>query len=645
MTLGNHRLERLLGRGGMGAVFLAYDTRLHRQVAVKVIDTDADDATSSARLLREARNVAALNHPNICSVYEVGESGGTAFIAMEYVGGRSLSERIEGGALPVGEAVRFAIQAADALSYAHDHGVVHRDFKAANVIVSDNGWLKVVDFGLARRDDARLAEATTLPSVVHAGAIAGTPYSMAPEQVRGQAADARTDIWALGVLLYEMVTGAKPFSAATVPELFSTILTGPPANCPSTVPAGVCAVIERCLEKAPERRYQRASEVRSALETVAAGASAPWVTWGYHLRRRPILASAVAMGVVLVVMTGFNVGGVRDRLAGVPADAPPIRLAVLPFQNLTGDPEQEYFSDGLTDEMIAQLGRLNPERLSVIARTSSMRYKRRDVPLDQIARELGVDYVMEGSARREGNRVRISATLLSARDQTQRWSDSFERELAGILALQSDVARGVARALAITLLPPSQTRLAAARRVDPGAYEAYLKGRFYWQTIGGAKGLDAAMSQFQRAVEEIPNYATPYTGMGTVWGLRCTGGVIPCREALPKWRESVLKARDLDPDVPEVQAHLAAMAFYVEWDWVAAEREFPKAINGTRRVWILACGTPISSRAPAVSTRPSRKDGASSNPTPRTRSTGRSSAERFYGRAAMTRRLLYCRTC
>jgi serine/threonine-protein kinase len=194
MTLGNHRLERLLGRGGMGTVFLAYDTKLHRQVAVKVIDTDADDAASSARLLREARNVAALNHPNICSVYEVGESGGTAYIAMEYVGGRSLSERIEGGALPVSEAVRFAIQAADALSYAHDHGVVHRDFKAANVIGSDNGWLKVVDFGLARRDDARLAEATTLPSVVHAGAIAGTPYSMAPEQVRGQAADARADI-------------------------------------------------------------------------------------------------------------------------------------------------------------------------------------------------------------------------------------------------------------------------------------------------------------------------------------------------------------------------------------------------------------------------------------------------------------------
>ena len=331
-----------------------------------------------------------------------------------------------------------------------------------------------------------------------------------------------------------MVTGARPFTGQTVPELFSSILTEPPAALPSTVPTALCAVIERCLEKDPVRRYQRAGEVRAALDTIAAGTVAPWVTWGYHLRRRPIVVSAAALGVVVAVLTGFNVGGMRDRLVGIPTDEAPIRLAVLPFQNLTGDPEQEYFSDGLTDEMITQLGRLNPQRLSVIARTSSMRYKRRDVPLDQIARELGVDFVMEGSARREGNRVRISATLIKARDQTQRWSDSFERELPNILALQSDVASGVARALAITLLPAEQTRLASAARVDPEAYEAYLRGRFYWQTIGGAKGLDAAMSYFQLAVQKDPNYATPYTGMGTVWGLRCTGGVMSCREALPK---------------------------------------------------------------------------------------------------------------
>lgn len=578
MTLGTYRLERLLGRGGMGAVFLAYDTRLQRQVAIKVIVSD-DDASSSTRLLREARNVAALNHPHICTVHEVGEAGHTTFIAMEYVEGRSLRERIDERELPFSEVVRLGIQAADALAYAHEHGVVHRDFKAANVIVGDNGWLKVVDFGLARRDDARLAETTTLASVVPAGAVAGTPYTMAPEQVRGQAADARTDVWALGVLLYEMVTGSRPFSGQTAPELFSSILTDRPARLPSTVSAGFSAVIERCLEKDPLRRYQRAGEVRAALDTIASGTVTPWLTWGYHVRRRPILASAAILGVVLAVLTGLNAGGVRDWLVGIPPAEASIRVAVLPFENLTGDPEQEYFSDGLTDEMITQLARLHPRRLSVIARTSSMRYKRRDVPLDQIARELGVDYVLEGSARRDGNRVRISATLVNARDQTQRWADSFERELANILTLQSDVARGVANALAISLLPTEQTRLAASGRIDPEAYEAYLKGRFYWQTIGGAKGLDAAMGYFQLATQKDPNYAAPYTGMGTVWGLRCTGGVISCREALPQWREAVLKARALDPNLPEVQAHLAAMAFYVEWDWVAAEREFDRAIG------------------------------------------------------------------
>jgi len=579
MTLGTHRLERPLGRGGMGAVFLAYDTRLHRQVALKVIDGGADDGTSSARLLREARNAAALNHPHICTIHEVGEDGGTAFIAMEYVSGRSLQERIDDGGLSVSEAVRLGIQAADALAYAHDHGVIHRDFKAANVIVGEDGRLKVVDFGLARREDARLAEATTMVSLVPAGAVAGTPYAMAPEQVRGEAVDARTDVWALGVLLYEMVSGAKPFAGQTVPDLYSSILRARPAMLPSTVPAGLCAVIERCLEKDPLRRYQRAGEVRAALDEIAAGTVAPWITWGYYLRRRSVVVSVAAFAaVVAAVLVGFNVGGARDRLMGVAPAPAPIRLAVLPFENLTGDPEQEYFSDGLTDEMITQLGRLQPQRLSVIARTSSMRYKRRDVPMDQIARELGVDYVMEGSAKRDGNRVRISASLIQVRDQTQRWSESFERELANILALQSDVARDVARTLAITLLPAEQNRLAAARRINPEAYEAYLKGRFHWQTMA-PRELDTAMSYFELAAQKDPNYAAPYTGMGTVWGLRCQNGVMRCREATAKMKEVVRRAKELDPDLPELQAQTAAIAYYVDWDWPAAEREFRRAIE------------------------------------------------------------------
>ena len=269
--LGPYQIQRPLGRGGMGVVLLAHDATLHRQVAIKVLGSSADGETARARLLREARNAAALNHPNICTVYEVGEADGHAYIAMEYVDGRSLSDRLAESALPVEEALRYGIEAADALAYAHDHGVIHRDLKAANAIVTRTGRLKLVDFGLARRDDALLAGATTMPSVAAAGVAAGTPYSMAPEQVRGGVTDARTDIWALGVLLYELVTGAKPFAAPTTPELFSSILRDAPAPLPDVTPVALTSVIERCLEKDSRRRYQHAGEVGAALETIQPG--------------------------------------------------------------------------------------------------------------------------------------------------------------------------------------------------------------------------------------------------------------------------------------------------------------------------------------------------------------------------------------
>ncbi len=246
-TLGTYHIERYLGRGGMGVVLLAHDATLHRKVALKVLGSATDDGTARARLLREARNAAALNHPNICTVYEVGEADGRAFIAMEYVDGRPLSDRLAESALSLEEAVRYGIEAADALAYAHDHGVVHRDLKAANAIVTTSGRLKLVDFGLARRDDELLVDVTTIASLVPAGVAVGTPYAMAPEQVRGGVTDARTDIWALGVLLYEMVTGTKPFSASTIPELFSSILRDAAAPLPNAVPVDVQAVIERCL--------------------------------------------------------------------------------------------------------------------------------------------------------------------------------------------------------------------------------------------------------------------------------------------------------------------------------------------------------------------------------------------------------------
>ena len=560
----------------MGAVFLAHDTMLHRQVALKVL-TSGNDGTARDRLLREARNAAALNHPNICTIYEVGEADGRAFIAMEYVEGRPLNDRLAESALPLPEAVRYGIEAADALAYAHDRGVVHRDLKAANAIVTTTGRLKLVDFGLARREDALLAGATTMASVAPAGVSFGTPYAMAPEQVRGGVTDARTDIWALGVLLYEMLSGVKPFSAPTTPELFSSILRDAPAPPPRGVPADLQSVIERCLEKQPERRYEHVRDAGAALKSIEAGTTPAWTTWRARVRRRPWLTVAASVLLIVAILVGGNVGGLRARLTGRASPAEGIKLAVLPFENLTGDPEQEYFSDGLTEELITQLGRLHPQRLSVIARTSSMRYKNRDVPVDQIGRELGVDYVMEGSARREGNRVRISATLIRVSDQTQHWTDSFDRELASILALQGDVARGVAGSLALSLLPDEQSRVANARSVNPDAYEAYLKGNFHAQKQTSAD-LDVALKYFETALQKDPGYAPAHTGVAFVWTVKNQMGYVPPSDATPRVRAAAMKAVELDPAL--ALGHYAlGMAAWNEWDWEANERAFRRAIE------------------------------------------------------------------
>ncbi len=576
--LGSYRIERLLGRGGMGAVFLAYDTALHRQVALKVLTEPADGETSRTRLLREARNAAGLNHPNICTIYEVGEADGFAFIAMEYVDGRSLRDRLDAGALPVGQAVRYAAQAAEALAYAHEHGVVHRDFKAANAIVTDAGRLKIVDFGLARRRDAAMSAATTATSLAPVGTVAGTPYAMAPEQVRGEAADGRADIWALGVLLHEMVAGAKPFDTATIPELYSAILRDEPRALPDGVPVEVRALVARCLEKPADRRYRDAGQVRAALDAIETGAVSLGTSWRFRLKQRPWLASVAALLAVGAALVGFNIGGVRQRVVGGPAEAAPIKLAVLPFANLTGDPSQEYFSDGLSEEMIAQLGRLHPQGLRVIARASAMRYKKADKPIDQIGRELGVDYVLDGSARREAGQVRITAKLIRTRDQTLLWTDTYQRELASILALQSDIARQVARSLALTLLPAEQTQLASVRTVNPEAYEAYLKGLGHWYKLTQAD-LDTALQYFEVAREKDPTYAVAYTGIAAVWGGRAQMGFASPRETTPRALAAALKAVELDSTRVEPHLWLGIVRAWYEYDWVNADQEFRRAIE------------------------------------------------------------------
>ena len=536
MLLGAYRIERLLGRGGMGAVFVAYDTKLHRHAAIKILG-GADNATLKARLLHEARNAAALNHPNICTVYEVGDEDGTPFVAMEYVEGRPLRSRIDEGALPPGEAVRFGLQAAEGLSYAHDRGVVHRDFKAANLIVTSAGLLKIVDFGLARRTDAVVADASTLPSLVPRGSAAGTPYAMAPEQVRADATDARTDIWALGVLLYEMVSGAKPFDAPNTSDLFASILRDPPRPVPDVKLRGMMPVIERCLEKDPERRYQAAIEVQQALEDIQAGRPAASVTVPHARQVR--------------------------------------RLAVLPFESLSRDPEQAYFVDGTHEALITDLARIGA--LRVIARTSTMRYKGTRKPLPEIARELNIDTVLTGSVLLAGERVRITAQLLDAATEEHLWAGRYERDLRDVLLLQNEIVAGIARDVHLHLTPQEKAHLASASPVNPEAYAAYLKGRFHWYKLSRDHH-STALDYFQLALEKDPNYALAHAGIAATWLSRGDAGFISPPEALSKGKAAITRALDLSDTSAEVFEISANLKFIHEWDWSGAEKDFRRAI-------------------------------------------------------------------
>jgi serine/threonine-protein kinase len=573
-SFGVYDIVARVGAGGMGEVWRARDPRLEREVALKVLPaaTMADD-TARARLLREARMASRLNHPNVCTIYEVGESENRAYIAMELVSGETLRERLSSSRMGVEEVVRLGRQMAEALAHAHDNGVVHRDFKSTNVIVTPQGRAKVLDFGLAKPLVETDPEGTTLSgtSLTAPGALVGTLAYMSPEQLRGRPADARSDVWALGVVLYEMAAGVRPFVGLTGYELSEAILSRSPRPLPAGVPPGLTAVIERCLAKEPGQRYQGAGEVGSALET-RAGRRPALVS-----RRRWALLASLAAAVAIAAV--LDVGGVRRLLSGGGGSQPPaIRMAVLPFANLTGDPEQEYLSDGLTQELIAQLGRLHPGGLSVIARSSVMRYKKGDTPVDQIGRELGVAYVLEGSARREANLVRITAELVHVGDQTQLWADTYEREISGLLALQSEVARRVAEALALKLLPAEQARLTSARTVDPEVYEAYLKGSYHWQKLT-PQDLDAAQRYVDLALAKDPSYAPAYSGIAWVWAARQQRGIAPPHEAGPKAKAAALQAIALDDSSAGAHEALAMVRTWTDWDWAGAEAEWRRALE------------------------------------------------------------------
>jgi TolB-like protein/Tfp pilus assembly protein PilF len=579
LIAGKYRIVEEIGRGGMGVVYKAEDLKLKRCVALKFLPPHLMDSPElKERFLIEAQAAAALSHPNICVIHEVGESEDRPYIAMECVEGETLRDRVKKGPLKPEDALDIAIQVAAGLGEAHSKGIIHRDIKSANIMVTAKGQAKVMDFGLAKlRGGSSLTKSQT---------TLGTVAYMSPEQARGDDLDGRTDIWSLGVVLYEMLARILPFRGDHDQTVIYSILHREPESLakasPGTAPE-LAQIVGRALVKNPADRYQTMEELREDFSAVAEGFGP------IRAKRRPsgprILGLEIAylLPAVLVVALGLgigiNVGGVRDRLLGRNASAArAVKLAVLPFVNLTGDPDQEFLSEGLTQEMITQLGSLHPENLRVIARSSVMRYRKGDTPIDRIGQELGVDYILEGSTRREKNRVRITAELIQVRDQTQLWADGYERELSGILTVQSEVAQNVAKALALKLLPAEQARLASTRTVNPEAYDAYLRAFHHWTQLT-PREIDIAEKYVDLALEKDPSYAPAYVGRAWVWVARNQMGLASPEEAGPKAIAAALRAVELDGNSAVAHEVLASIRTWIDWDWAGAEPEWRRALE------------------------------------------------------------------
>ena len=586
-SIAHYSITEKIGEGGMGVVYRAHDLTLHRDVALKFLSIDVlDDRLAKENILKEARAISALNHPNICTIYEVGEANGRPYLAMEFLEGQPLSREVTRGGLAVDVLVRYGIQLADALGHAHERGIVHRDLKAANVMVTSSGRLKVLDFGLSRRMEKKVSEDTT--EYDHGrkspGFITGTlPYT-APEILKGMQADARSDIWALGIILHELASGKRPFRGGTPYELSDAILRGTPPPIVPALPFVVQSVVDKCLDKDPSQRYHSGGEVRAALEAASSAAQSDRIPIATLAGTEDVPRSAVShrsflYATGLVVLLALTVAGLSWKGRKLPSTARVVpgaiqSVAVLPLANLSGDPAQDYFADGMTDALITELSQIR--KLRVISRTSVMQYKHSQKPLSEIARDLNVDAVVEGSVVRANGRVRISAKLLQASVEQSLWADSYERDFTDVLALQSDVATAIARGIQVELSGPEASRLASSKAIVPEAYEAYLKGRFEAEKRT-PDGLTTAVQYFQNAIAKDPAFAAAYAGLADSLRDLSNYEVRPPAEMIPQAKAAAQKALELDDRLAEAHASLATTRFY-NLEWEGVESEFQRAI-------------------------------------------------------------------
>ena len=570
-TVSHYRVLEKLGGGGMGVVYKAEDMRLGRKVALKFLPEDlSQNRQAVGRFQREAHAASALNHPHICTIHDIDEHEGRQFIVMELLEGQTLKHLIGSKPLEWQQVVDLGAQVADALQSAHVNRVIHRDIKPANVFVTARGEAKVLDFGVAKLVTAE--NETVVTELTLTRMAIGTPAYMAPEQLRGEPADVRADVWALGVVLFEMACGKPPFRAETSSELNAKILHQPLPPVPSHVPLDLQAVFEKCLRKEPAERYQSAEEVGMALRAVRG--RSPWATRSYRFVKLHWMAASLALLVLVGMVLALNFG--RIRATAERWTSPRIEsLAVLPLENLSGDDAQDYLASGIHEALITDLAKLKGFR-RVIARSSVKRYEKTTLPTQQIARELGVDALLTGTVLRSGNRVQVTAHLITAGDN-QIWSERYDREFADVLSLQNEIVSSLTREIKLQVTPQEQARLKGPRPVNTEAYEAYLQGRFHYlkQT---REEFDVAERYYQFALTKDPNFALAYAGLGMVWLMRADAGFQPPSETFPRANSFLVKAGEMD-DSAEIHVQLAHLKNGIEWNWPEGEREFKHALE------------------------------------------------------------------
>jgi serine/threonine protein kinase/Tfp pilus assembly protein PilF len=550
--LGPYEILSFLGAGGMGEVYRARDTRLNRDVAIKF-----SDAGFGARFEREARAIAALNHPNICQIYDIGPN----YLVMECVEGAAIVSPDQPRALPPPEALQLARQIAAALEAAHAKGIIHRDLKPANILTSSSGMVKLLDFGLAKQTDESSPgdETNAIGVITQVGAIMGTPAYMSPEQAEGKPADARSDIFSFGAVLHEMLSGHRAFSGSSAAAIIGAIVYKDPP--PLSAPPALQAIVRKCLAKSPDARYQSATELRLAL----AGAS----TRGIPRGKPRTVALVVAAVALLIGLLGAGIYFMRSRAGQNDS------IVVLPLQNQTNDPDADYISDGITESINNSLARL--PNLKVVPHSVASRYKGKPVDAQKVGDELGVTSVLTGSVAQRGDNLRVNVELDDVRDGKQRWGQQYNRKLDDLLAVQNDIAHEVSQRLGARPTAETVQMMTRGSTGNPEAYQLYLKGKHYTSQFtreGLAKGVD----YFNQAIAIDPNYGLAYNGLAYNY-INQDGWYLPPHEAGPKAKQAAEKALAVDPNDADAHLALAIESQWYEWNWPVAEREFKRAIE------------------------------------------------------------------